>query len=73
MNEPPAPKRPQPKLMTKRKFFVSFCAILVGPSLGIFREYRAKGSVSGVTTGASIGAFVICLIILVVMGLHELC
>jgi len=54
--------------MTKGKFFLMFCAILVGTSLGIFREYCARGSVSRVTIGASIGAFVICLIILVVMG-----
>ena len=43
-------------------------ALLVGASLGTIREHHAKGSVSGVTIGASIGAFVIGLIIIVVMG-----
>lgn len=68
MNESPEPKRPQPKLFTKGKFFIMLAALLVGASLGTIREHHAKGSVSGVTIGASIGAFVIGLIIIVVMG-----
>jgi hypothetical protein len=68
MSEAPEPKRPHPKLFARGKFFIFFIAILFGSSLSIIREYRAKGSVSGVTLGASVAAFVIGLIILVVMG-----
>jgi hypothetical protein len=68
MSEAPEPRRPQPKLFTRGKFFILFIAILFGSSLSIIREYRAKGSVSGITLGASLAAFVIGLIILVVMS-----
>ena len=68
MNESPETMRLKPKLFTSGKFFILFVAILFGSSLFIIREYRAKGSVSGVTLGASVAAFVIGLIILVVMG-----
>jgi hypothetical protein len=68
MSESPEPKRLQPKLLTRSKFFILLIAILLGPSLFIIREYRAKGGVSGVTLGASVAAFVIGLIILVVLG-----
>lgn len=68
MSESPEIKRLQPKLFTSSKFFIPFIAILFGPSLFIIREYRAKGSVSGVTLGASVAACVIGLIILVVLG-----
>jgi len=68
MSESPEAKRLQLKLFTSGQFFIPFIAILFGPSLFIFREYRTEGSVSGVTLGASVAAFVIGLIILVVMG-----
>ncbi len=68
MTESPQAKRPQPKLFTRGKFFLLFLAILSGPSLFIIREYRAKGSVSGVTLVASAATLVIGLIIVVVVG-----
>ena len=68
MNDSAQPKRPRPKLMTKGKFFIMFCALLVGASLGIVREYRSKGTVSVATIGASIAAFIIGLILIVVIG-----
>lgn len=68
MTESPKEKRPQPKLFTRGKFFILLIAILFGSSLHIIRDYRAKGSVSGVTLGASATAFVIGLIIIVVVG-----
>jgi len=67
MRKSPETNRLKPKLFTSRKFFFLFIAILFGPSLFIIGEYRAKGSVSSVTLFASIAAFVICLIILVVL------
>ena len=54
--------------MTNGKFFIMFCALLVGASLGIVREYRSKGTVSAATIGVSIAAFIIGLIIIVVIG-----
>jgi hypothetical protein len=57
------PKRPQPKLFTKGKFFMLLGALVVGASWGIVKEYQAKGSVSGVTIGSSIAALVTGLII----------
>jgi hypothetical protein len=71
MSEAPEPKRLQPKLFTHGKFFILFIAILFGPAMFIIREYRAKGSVSGSTLGASVAAFVIGLIILVAMGWYS--
>ena len=68
MRESPEAKRQKPKLCTGGKFFLSFIAILFGSSLLIIREYLAKGSVSGVSFGASVLAFVISLIILMVLG-----
>jgi Na+/citrate or Na+/malate symporter len=68
MNELPEQKRPQPKPMTKGKFFIMLCVLLVGASLGILREYRAKGNVSPVAIGASVGAFVIGVVIVAVIG-----
>lgn len=68
MNKSPETKRLQPKLLTRGKFFILFIAILFGPVMFIIREYRAKGSLSGVTLGASVAAFLIGLIILVVMS-----
>jgi hypothetical protein len=68
MSKSPETKRLKPNLFTRGKFFLSFIAILFGSSLLIIREYLAKGSVSGVTLGASVLAFVIGLIILVVLG-----
>jgi Na+-transporting NADH:ubiquinone oxidoreductase subunit NqrD len=68
MSESPEPKRPQPKLFKRGKFFLPFIAILFGASLLIIREYCAKGNVSGLTIAASVAAFVIGLIILLVMG-----
>ena len=67
MTESPKEKRPQPKLFTRGKFFILFIAILLGSSLSIIREYRVRGSVSGVTLGVSITAFVLGLIIILVM------
>jgi hypothetical protein len=61
-------KELKPKLFTIGKFFLAFIAILFGSFLLIIREYLAKGNVSGVTIGASVAAFVIGLIILVVLG-----
>ena len=54
--------------MTKGKFFIMLCALLVGASLGILREYRAKGNVSPATIGASVGTFVIGVVIVAVIG-----
>ena len=68
MSESPEAKRLKPNLFIRGKFFLPFIAILFGPSLFIFREYRTEGSVSGVTLGASVLAFVIGLITLVVLG-----
>ena len=68
MRKSPETNRLKPKLITSRKFFLLFIAIFFGPFLFIVGEYRAKGSVSGVTLCASVAAFVICLIILVVLG-----
>jgi hypothetical protein len=68
MTESPKAKRPQPKLFTRGKFFIIFIAILLGPSLFIMREYRARGSVSGGTLVASGMTLVIGLIIIVVIG-----
>ncbi len=68
MTESPKAKRPQPKLFTRGKFIILFIAILFGVFLFIIREYLAKGSVSGVTIGASVTALVIGLIIIVVVG-----
>jgi hypothetical protein len=67
MTDSPKQKRPQPKLFTRGKFFIVFIAILFGSSWSIIREYRVRGSVSGVTLGASLTAFVIGLIIILVM------
>jgi len=68
MSESPEAKRPQPKLFTGGKFIIPFIAILFGVFLFIIREYLAKGSVSGVTIGASVTTLVIGLIIIVVVG-----
>jgi hypothetical protein len=67
MNKSPETKGKQ-KLFTSGKFFLSFVAILVGSCLFIIREYLTKGRVSGVTLGASVLAFVIGLIILIVLA-----
>jgi len=67
MNDSAHPKRPQPKLMTKGKFFIMFSTLLLGASLSIVREYRSIGSVSAATIGASIAAFISGLIIIVVI------
>jgi len=48
MNELQKPKNTQPKLMTKSKFLILLIALLIGVSLPIIQEYRAKGKVSGV-------------------------
>jgi hypothetical protein len=68
MNESSEPTRPQPRLFTKGKFFIMLCALLVGASLGIVREYHAKGAVSNITVGSSIAAFVIGLILIALLG-----
>lgn len=68
MTESPESKQPQPKLFARGKFFILFIAILFGVLLFIIREYLAKGSVSGVTIGASVMTLVIGLIIIVVVG-----
>ncbi len=68
MAESPKAKRPQPQLFTRGKFCILLIAILFGSSLAIIREYRARGSVSGVTLGASVTALVIGLIIIVAVG-----
>jgi uncharacterized membrane protein len=68
MSDSPKAKQPQPKLFTRGKFFLLFCAILSGPSLFMIREYRAKGSVSGVTLFSSVVTLVIGLIIVVAIG-----
>jgi len=68
MNELPEPKKPQPKLITKGKFYLLLGSLLVGASLGVIREYRTRGSVSAVTVGSSIAAFVIGLAIISVIG-----
>jgi uncharacterized membrane protein len=67
MTASPKAKRPQPKLFTRGKFFVLLIAIIFGSSLSIIREYRAQGSMSGVTLAAAAAALVIGLIIVVVM------
>jgi hypothetical protein len=68
MTESPKEKPPEPKLFTRGKFIILFIIILFGSSLSMIGEYLIKGSVSGVTLGASITAFVIGLIIIVVIG-----
>lgn len=68
MNESPEPKRLQPKLMTQGKFFTLLIALLVGASWNIVRDYRANGSASALTIGASIGAFVACSGIVAIVG-----
>jgi hypothetical protein len=68
MSKSPETKRLKPKLFTRGKFFIIFIAILLGSFLAIIQEVRVKGRVSGVTLGASVAAFVIGLIILVVLG-----
>ena len=57
-----------PKLYTKKTFAIAFSAVLIGASLGIYREYRDTGSVSKVTIGASVVALLIGVIIIVVIG-----
>jgi hypothetical protein len=68
MSRSPEAKPLKPKPFTSGKFLISFIAILFGSSWSIVREYRCEGSVSGATIGASVTAFVIGLIILVVLG-----
>jgi hypothetical protein len=70
MTESPKAKQPQPKLFTRGKFFLLFIAILLGPTLFIIREYRIRGSVSGVTLLSSGMTLVIALIIVLVLGWH---
>jgi FtsH-binding integral membrane protein len=68
MTESPEPKRPQPNLLTRGKFFTILIAILFGVFLFIIREYLSKGSVSGATLVASGITLLIGLIIIVVVG-----
>ena len=67
MTESPEAKRPRPELFTRGKFFILLIALLVGSSWKIIRDYRTKGSVSGVTLVASAAAFVIGFIIISVV------
>jgi hypothetical protein len=66
--QPTEPRRPQPKLFTRGKVILILGALIVGATLGIVREYRADGRVSGVTIGASAAALAIGLAILYVMA-----
>jgi hypothetical protein len=68
MNDSSPPNRPQPKLVTKGKVVLMVSALVVGASLGIVREYRSHGAVSTATIGASVAAFIIGLIILIVIS-----
>jgi hypothetical protein len=67
MSKSPETER-KPKLFTSGKFFLTFIAILVGSCLVIIRDYLTKGRVSGVALGASVLAFVIGMIILIVLA-----
>jgi hypothetical protein len=62
------PGEPPPKLYTKKHFALAFSAIVVGASLGPFREFRASGAISGATLGASAVALVLGAAIVVVIG-----
>jgi hypothetical protein len=64
MEEKPA----QPKLMTKGTFILMFSVILVVSLLVIYQEWRNKGTVSSVTIGASVFAFLMGLIILLTIS-----
>ena len=68
MSDDSQPNQPPPKLYTKGTFVMMFCALLGGASMGMVREFRAKGTVSHATMGASAAAFVIGLIILIVIS-----
>ena len=48
-----------PKLMTKGKFVICLIAVIIGAALQPIREYRATGTVSGLT--AVIAAVVFCI------------
>ena len=60
----------QPKLFTKKTYAITFTAVLIGASLGIYREYRDMGSVTNITIGSSAIAFVIGIVIIVLVGRH---
>ena len=67
-NSHPEPKGTQPKLFTMGKFLILLGALLVGTSLGVIREFRAKGIVSGASIAASVVTLVFGLIVIAVLG-----
>lgn len=58
----------QPKLYTKKTFFIAFTAVLIGVMLSLYREYKDTGSVSGVTIGASLAVLVVGIVMIVLVG-----
>jgi uncharacterized membrane protein YjjP (DUF1212 family) len=55
-----------PKLMTKGKFAICLIAVIIGAALQPLREYRATGTVSGLT--AAIAAVVFCMGLAIVVA-----
>jgi hypothetical protein len=56
-----------PKLMTRGKFALCLMAVIVGAALQPIREYRATGTVTGLT--AAIAAIVFCVGLAMVMAI----
>ena len=59
---------PQPKLFTAKSFAIAILAVLTGSSLSIIQEFRKTGTVSGITIGASIAAFILGLVIIILIA-----
>jgi len=57
-----------PKLMTIGKFALLLFAVTIGAALQPIREYRATGSVSGLTTAIAAVVFCIGLAIVLTIG-----
>jgi uncharacterized membrane protein YjjP (DUF1212 family) len=57
-----------PKLMTKGKFILCLIAVTIGAALQPIREYRATGTVSGLTAAIAAVVFCIGLAIVVAVG-----
>lgn len=49
----------QPKLCTKKRYAIAFTGILIGVLLGIYREFRDTGTVTGITIVISVVALLV--------------